>query len=88
MKTWLDKFEISIVAASEPSDYIWENRHYSDWDRRKKEIIVWSILFFLLVISFCIIFVFTLEANTLLNKFPYVDCTQQLGYGNEEILLK
>lgn len=27
---WFDEFELNIQEASEPSDIIWENRHYTD----------------------------------------------------------
>ena len=29
MKRWLDWFKIDIQPASEPTDIIWENRHFS-----------------------------------------------------------
>ena len=29
LKIWLGKFEIEIQPASEPTDIIWENRHFS-----------------------------------------------------------
>lgn len=49
---------IRIKTAPEPSDIIWENRHYSKWDRRKKEIIVGVLLTLMLIGSFIIMFRF------------------------------
>ena len=77
LKHWLDDHEIEIQPASEPSDIIWENRHFSPWDRKKKEMIVCSILTIMLFVSFIIIFIFTLKSNALVNKYPYIlpeDC--------------
>jgi len=31
LKKWLDTHEIEIQQASEPSDIIWENRHFTPW---------------------------------------------------------
>ena len=36
LKKWIDQHEIEIQPASEPSDIIWENRHYTPFERRKR----------------------------------------------------
>ena len=56
LKKWLGDHEIEIQPASEPSDIIWENRHFSPMDRKKKECIVWTILSFMLLVSFILIY--------------------------------
>jgi len=56
LKFWLGKNEIEIQQASEPSDIIWENRHFTPWQRTKKECIVWSILTVMLLVSFVLIY--------------------------------
>ena len=88
LRTWLRNHEIEIQAASEPSDIIWENRHFTPWDRRKKECIVWSVLTLMLLVSFVIIFMFTTISNNLINKYPYVDCTSLVGHDNAAVMEK
>ena len=56
LEKWLGEHVIEIQPASEPSDIIWENRHFTEGDRRKKECTVWSILIIMLLCSFCLIY--------------------------------
>jgi hypothetical protein len=42
--------------ASEPTDIIWENRHFTSWDRFKRTFIVMCYVTVILAISFVIIF--------------------------------
>ena len=53
IKLWLGK-RLEFKRASEPSDIIWENRHLTRWERKKKEAIVWVILIACLLGSFVI----------------------------------
>lgn len=48
--------ELEIKDASEPTDIIWENRHFTAWDRFKRTVIVVGYVTVLLAISFVIIF--------------------------------
>ena len=57
LEKWLDEHVIEIQPASEPSDIIWENRHFTDGDRRKKACTVWTILVIMLLCSFVLIYI-------------------------------
>ena len=48
--------EIDVKEAVEPSDIIWENRNYSDYDRNIKKLVVFIVVSILLSLSFAIIF--------------------------------
>jgi len=74
LKNWLGDKEIEIQAASEPSDIIWENRHFTDTQRLYKGILVWTCLGILLFISFVIIYILSTYSNAMLTKFPVMDC--------------
>ena len=54
LKYWIGTHELEIQGASEPSDIIWENRHFTPWERSKKAIIVWVILILCLLASFVV----------------------------------
>ena len=47
---------LDIGDASEPTDIIWENRHFTAWDRTKRTTIVFGIVSALLFISFILLF--------------------------------
>lgn len=57
LEKWFDEHVIEIQPASEPSDIIWENRHFTDGDRRKKACTVWTILIIMLLCSFVLIYI-------------------------------
>ena len=67
-----EKFEIS--EAPEPTDIIWENRHYTDEERSNKSCIVGIIIFILLLISAGFIFSFSVKSKQLKEKYPITDC--------------
>jgi hypothetical protein len=48
--------ELDLQEASEPTDIIWENRHFTSFDRLKRTVIVCLIVFLLLCGSFVVIF--------------------------------
>ena len=78
--TWIKKYNFKIKAAAEPSDIIWENRHYTDWDRTKKAIIVWTVLALVLFANSIALFILTGISNKIVEKFPFVDCPTMEGY--------
>ena len=81
LKYWIDTHEIEIQEASEPSDIIWENRHFTPADRNKKACIVYTIMFLMLTASFIVIFICSDVSATALAKYPLVaDCTLLAGY--------
>ena len=75
LKKWLDNHEIEIQSASEPSDIIWENRHFTIIQRASKSTIAWIIILLLLGFSFILIFLCSQYSVTMLLKYPVVDCT-------------
>lgn len=48
--------ELNIEEASEPTDIIWENRHFTTLTRFNRTLIVVGIVFLLLCASFVVIF--------------------------------
>jgi hypothetical protein len=60
----------------EPSDIIWENRNFSDYQRNVKKLIVFIIVAILLAISFAIIFVCQKKSLAFKNKYPKVQCAR------------
>jgi hypothetical protein len=63
-----------LQEASEPTDIIWENRHFTAKQRFHKRLIVYAIIIFMLSISGVIIFVCTNLSLKLKLKYPKVDC--------------
>lgn len=68
--------KLEITDAPEPTDIIWENRHFSDNQRRQKALIVGLVIAFLLLISALNIFNFTIKGKTLKEKYPKTDCIE------------
>lgn len=90
LKKWLGDHKIIIQAASEPSDIIWENRHFTDMDRKKKECIVWSILTFMLLVSFMVITICETYSQSLLQLYPPklpADCELLGGFDDPDAFL-
>ena len=58
-KKFLRKKNIKLSLAPEPEDVIWENIEYDIWFRIKRSLAVYSITFFLLLISFLIVLALT-----------------------------
>ena len=82
---WITDHEIDIKDACEPSDIIWENREITDSQRFFKGIIAFTVVSIMLAISFIIIVKLTQVSNYALEKYPPVpDCTNLIGYGDEE----
>lgn len=70
--------------ASEPTDIIWENRHFTDEEREENKFkIVWIILAMLLISTF-IIFALKAIGMSITSKYPMVDCgLQQKQVGDD-----
>lgn len=68
--------EIQVDEASEPTDIIWENRSFTQWERLKRSLIVIGIVFLLLCASFVVVFICSQEANKPLLKYPAQNCTE------------
>ena len=69
-----EKYHIELQSASEPSDIIWENRHFTPTQRRKKEIVVVLTIGFALLLSFVVVFASRQYSNEMAAVYPIVDC--------------
>ena len=84
LQLWMEKqYKFKIKEAAAPSDIIWENRHYTDWDRTKKAIVVWTALAGILFANSIALFILTTISNNIIEKFPPVDCATLEGFENE-----
>jgi hypothetical protein len=73
---------IDIQEASEPTDIIWENRHWTEQQRNIKRAIVWTVILIALTISGVCIFFMTKYSLSLKFKYPKTQCSvfdQQYG---------
>lgn len=75
MATFLEE-EVKFEDAAEPTDIIWENRRFTSFERFKRTVIVCLCVFFLLFMSFSVIFICSREANRPLIKYPAQDCVE------------
>ena len=66
--------KITIVESSEPTDIIWENRSVSYGFRLFKKLIVTIAIFFLLSVSFYIIFSLSKHSVNLVKKYQNFEC--------------
>lgn len=66
--------EIDMTPASEPTDIIWENRHFSGFQRFVRSIIVCMILFGVLCCSFFAIYTAQKTALAMKQKYPKTTC--------------
>jgi len=66
--------EIEIQPASEPSDIIWENRHFTPTERLKKAICVGITIFLMLLASFVVIFMSQKWSYDFMDVYPIVSC--------------
>lgn len=73
LKTLLGE-ELNIEAASEPTDIIWENRHFTQWDRVKRASIVIGVICVMLCISAVSIYYLTAYSTSLYYQYPIVAC--------------
>jgi hypothetical protein len=62
--------KIVISRAPEPSDIIWQNRHFTDWERLLKKIVVSLAILLMLTASFAVIFVLQKASLRLKNRYP------------------
>lgn len=72
-KTFLGE-EIDVTPASEPTDIIWENRHFTAFTRFRRSVIVCIIMLGILCVSFYTIFTAQKMALAMKTKYPKVKC--------------
>jgi hypothetical protein len=66
--------ELDIEEASEPTDIIWENRHFTNFERLKRTAIVVAIISFLLLCSFFLLYFLSVTSSTLAAQYPTSQC--------------
>jgi len=89
IKFWCGTHEIDVQEASEPSDIIWENRHFTPTQRKKKECVVGLVMSFMLLASFVFIFVCTSISAKALNEFPPIaDCATSLVNYDDPVFMQ
>lgn len=60
---------------SEPTDIIWENRHFTSWDYTKREIFAYTIIGVLIFVSFIVVYMIFAVSSRMANVYPTtVDC--------------
>ncbi len=63
-----------FTEATEPTNIIWENRHFTDKDRFIRTIHAWLLIAVLVLISFAMIYFCKVQALKVAQKYPNVDC--------------
>lgn len=67
--------EFKVDDASEPTDIIWENRHFTTTQYIKRQLCAFSVIAVLLCISFAVIFAISKYSSAVANVFPAVECS-------------
>ena len=84
IKLWLGR-KLEFARASEPSDVIWENRYLTPWDRKKKSIVIWTIISLVLLGSFTLMTMIMNQARHLKKMYPPIECQSLAMPGNESL---
>lgn len=66
--------DLFLKESTEPTNIIWENRHWTPRDYLKRGMIVISIITVLVLVSFGLIFICKSYSLELKSKYPTVDC--------------
>ena len=66
----LDDFQLT----SEPTDIIWENRHFTNKDYLLRQLFAFAIIAVLLFGSFIVVYIISAYSANLAAVFPQVDC--------------
>lgn len=76
--------EMKFTKPSEPTDIIWENRHFTRKEYIMRELTAYAIIGVLLFGSLIVIYVISAYSMNLAAVFPPTDCNGlQLAYGDE-----
>jgi len=65
---------VKITEASEPTDIIWENRHYTEGLRNMKRLIVYLVIICVLGVAAWMIYTFSILSQKAAQKYPEVQC--------------
>jgi hypothetical protein len=75
--------DLFLEEATEPTNIIWENRHFTAQEYFVRTCKVFAIVFGLITVSFAIIFICKVTAIEASSMYPTVDCKDILKtYGN------
>jgi hypothetical protein len=66
--------DIKLIAATEPTNIIWENRHIRGFRFCRRAFAAILVVTFVLLVSFGVIYAFKSLSIKQDNKFPRVDC--------------
>ena len=66
--------DLFLKESTEPTNIIWENRHWTPRDYLKRGMIVFGIITVLVLVSFGLIFLCKSYSLEIKNKYPTVDC--------------
>lgn len=61
---------MKFINASEPTDIIWENRHYTNWDYIKRQTFAFIIIAILLFGSFIVVYLTASYSAKIANTYP------------------
>ena len=61
---------MKFTEASEPTDIIWENRHYTNWDYIKRQTFAFIIILILLFGSFIVVYLVAKYSSKVANTYP------------------
>ena len=67
--------QLRFIDASEPTDIIWENRHFTKWDYIKRQTFAFIIIAILLFGSFIVVYIVASYSSKIANTYPPVNCT-------------
>ena len=74
--------ELFLSESTEPTNIIWENRHWTPRDYIRRSLLVFGIIFVLVLISFGLIFLCKSYSLEVKKKYPVVECpTIKESYG-------
>jgi hypothetical protein len=82
-RKFLDE-DLYFIEATEPTNIIWENRHFTPKSRFTRTIHAVLLILLLVLASFGLIYYCKVTALTIANKYPSVNCTSiEISYGSE-----
>ena len=66
--------DLFLKEATEPTNIIWENRHFTEKERWTRKIHAMLLIFLLVFASFAVIYYVKVTALNIALKYPSVDC--------------
>ena len=76
---------LRLLEASEPTDIIWENRAFTDFDHKKREAIAYIVILILLYGVFYLTYLIAFQSAQVMKVFPPQDCLAVLNTYGEHI---